>query len=310
MRIALFADIHANEYALTALTDHLAGQCIDGVWFLGDMVGRGYQPGPVVRKMRVLYEAQPPDHRAAWVIGNHDLNVMGRLEAGNLGGEGTQTQEMRVLDRVAEEVDVKNRDLLRTHAPMQWNWLAGTNNASVPAMPHAIPRDGVYVAHGVYEKNDDGTINLTAAHSGVMKEPASIRQRLRHLASPAFVDHPPRLVLGGHTHLSMLWTYDRTADAVTPHDPHTHPVTLDLADGQIAFLNPGSAAFSREPGRMGTYAVLETTDWQHLEVKFHTLHYDAAAFAENAPGWYPAHFRNAVLDAARDHDAARQHLAP
>lgn len=71
MRIALLADVHANLEALMACLEHAdragASRCV----FLGDLVGYGADPGPVLGLVRALVA-----RGGAAVLGNHDQGVV------------------------------------------------------------------------------------------------------------------------------------------------------------------------------------------------------------------------------------------
>jgi diadenosine tetraphosphatase ApaH/serine/threonine PP2A family protein phosphatase len=71
MRIALLTDIHANLEALMACLEHAdragASRCV----FLGDLVGYGADPGPVVDVVRGLVE-----RGGVAVLGNHDQAIL------------------------------------------------------------------------------------------------------------------------------------------------------------------------------------------------------------------------------------------
>lgn len=70
MRIALLADIHANREALSACLAHAERSGAERYVFLGDLVGYGADPGPVVDTIRGLVE-----RGGTAVMGNHDLAV-------------------------------------------------------------------------------------------------------------------------------------------------------------------------------------------------------------------------------------------
>ena len=66
--IALFSDIHSNLEALRACLDHARGAGADRYVFLGDLVGYGADPGPVIDAIR--------ECRGAVVVkGNHDQAI-------------------------------------------------------------------------------------------------------------------------------------------------------------------------------------------------------------------------------------------
>jgi diadenosine tetraphosphatase ApaH/serine/threonine PP2A family protein phosphatase len=70
MLTALLADIHANHDALTACLGHARTQGADSHAFLGDLVGYGADPGPVMDL--VIASVQ---RGAVAVLGNHDQAV-------------------------------------------------------------------------------------------------------------------------------------------------------------------------------------------------------------------------------------------
>ncbi len=72
MRIALFADIHANREALEACMAHARARRPEQFAFLGDLVGYGADPGWVVDVVRELMA-----DGAIVVQGNHDAAVQG-----------------------------------------------------------------------------------------------------------------------------------------------------------------------------------------------------------------------------------------
>ncbi|HEX2193818.1 MAG TPA: metallophosphoesterase family protein [Candidatus Limnocylindria bacterium] len=77
MRIALLADVHANEPALRAVLTDAARIGCDAIWCAGDVVGRGPHPNQVVDLLRAL---EIPS-----VQGNWDEAVgMGREVSGSI----------------------------------------------------------------------------------------------------------------------------------------------------------------------------------------------------------------------------------
>jgi diadenosine tetraphosphatase ApaH/serine/threonine PP2A family protein phosphatase len=67
LRLALLSDIHANIQALDACLAHARAQKAQRFVFLGDMVGYGADPSPVVQRIQLLTE------EGAMVLqGNHD----------------------------------------------------------------------------------------------------------------------------------------------------------------------------------------------------------------------------------------------
>ena len=72
MRALIISDIHSNLEAFDAvLADAGRRGGYDAVWFLGDLVGYGADPGPCIARLRNL------PHLA--IAGNHDHAVTGKL---------------------------------------------------------------------------------------------------------------------------------------------------------------------------------------------------------------------------------------
>ena len=67
MRLAILSDIHANRQALDAVLTDVATQGADAIVCLGDVVGYGPDPAPVLDRIREV--------SAAVVMGNHDAAV-------------------------------------------------------------------------------------------------------------------------------------------------------------------------------------------------------------------------------------------
>jgi diadenosine tetraphosphatase ApaH/serine/threonine PP2A family protein phosphatase len=79
MRVAVISDVHANEHALAAVLTTIDRSPPDELWCLGDTVG--YGPGPNACCELVSERADVA------LIGNHDLVVLGRLDATEFNNE-------------------------------------------------------------------------------------------------------------------------------------------------------------------------------------------------------------------------------
>ena len=72
MRALILSDIHSNLEAFDAVLAHArANGGWDVIWFLGDLVGYGADPGPCIARLR--------SHPHLAVAGNHDHAVTGQL---------------------------------------------------------------------------------------------------------------------------------------------------------------------------------------------------------------------------------------
>jgi predicted phosphodiesterase len=116
VRIALVSDIHGNRWALEAVLDHAAGQRVDAVWNLGDILSG---PLDVVGTADLLMSLDLPTVR-----GNHERQLLACAE--RPGGPSDQ--------HAFEQTSARHRD-----------WLAGLPAALTPApgvlLCHGTPRD-------------------------------------------------------------------------------------------------------------------------------------------------------------------------
>jgi diadenosine tetraphosphatase ApaH/serine/threonine PP2A family protein phosphatase len=71
LRIAVLSDIHGNKHALEAVLEAVAGERVDEVWCLGDVVGYGADPDACCALVR--------EHADVCLAGNHDLAATGGL---------------------------------------------------------------------------------------------------------------------------------------------------------------------------------------------------------------------------------------
>lgn len=135
MKLALFADIHANLEALEACLAHAKTLGAQRYAFLGDLVGYGADPVAVLELIE-RYAAEG----AVVVLGNHDALAIGRssddLNA-NARAAISWTQKQLAEKQRAFLADlplaVKQEDILFVHAsaavPEEWTYVSGTVEA-------------------------------------------------------------------------------------------------------------------------------------------------------------------------------------
>ncbi len=140
MRIALFADIHANREALEACMAHAEARHPDRLVFVGDIVGYGADPGWVVDVVR--------EHHAAGAIvvqGNHDASIRGPLSE-RIASDARAAIEWTQSQLSAEQkafllglpLQVISDDILFVHAnawnPGGWGYIHGKAEAQKSIM--------------------------------------------------------------------------------------------------------------------------------------------------------------------------------
>lgn len=79
MRIAVVSDIHGNLHALEAVLADVDREGVDELWCLGDVVGYGPRPNECCDIVR--------GRAAISLCGNHDLAVIGALDAREFSGD-------------------------------------------------------------------------------------------------------------------------------------------------------------------------------------------------------------------------------
>jgi diadenosine tetraphosphatase ApaH/serine/threonine PP2A family protein phosphatase len=155
VRVALLADIHANLEALTACLAHARGQGADAHAFVGDIVGYGADPGPVLDLVMERAAAG-----AVAVRGNHDVAVL------DLGGD---------LSAAAARAVLWTREQL---SPAHLAFLASlplTARQGEVLFVHAsadAPADWTYVTDPVRAERSIAAAEARCVFSGHVHEPA------------------------------------------------------------------------------------------------------------------------------------------
>lgn len=142
MKLALLSDLHANLQALTACLADARARGATHYAFLGDLVGYGADPGPVVDI--VMEMAQ----HGAWVVkGNHDEAAVnpepGSQRADQVGGAWSHAHlSRRQRDFLADlPLVVRHDKLLLVHAsavdPARWSYITRSAEAAESLMAAA-----------------------------------------------------------------------------------------------------------------------------------------------------------------------------
>src|SRR3979411_3130100 len=103
MRYAVFTDIHANLEALEAVLAKIdeitEKEPIDGIWFLGDLVGYGPNPNECILKLR--------ERTDVIIAGNHDWAAVGKIDLEDFSAAARISAEW-----TAEQLTEEHRDFL------------------------------------------------------------------------------------------------------------------------------------------------------------------------------------------------------
>jgi diadenosine tetraphosphatase ApaH/serine/threonine PP2A family protein phosphatase len=142
MKLALLSDLHANLQALTACLADARARGAPHYAFLGDLVGYGADPGPVVDI--VMEMAQ----QGAWVVkGNHDQAAVSPLptseRADHIGGVWSHAHLSRQQRAFLADLPlvVRHESLLLVHAsavdPARWSYITRSAEAAESLMAAA-----------------------------------------------------------------------------------------------------------------------------------------------------------------------------
>jgi len=169
MRIGLIADIHGNLFALEAVLDELAGEQIDQIICLGDVVALGPQPHEVLARLQAL--------NCPVIMGNTDAWLLNAQVPPEVAAENSRpVYEMAVW--CAEQLSQAERDYLHTF----------------PATLERPLDEGrtLLCYHGSPRSFDDVIAAVTPN--------ATVKEMLAGYAAAVMV--------GGHTHIQMIRRYE------------------------------------------------------------------------------------------------------
>jgi predicted phosphodiesterase len=123
MRVAVVSDIHGNLHALRAVLDAVAGERVDAIWCLGDLVGYGPRPNECC--------AQVEGAAALCLVGNHDLGVLGRIPLADFSDDAAAAARW-------------SQSVLAEEARSYLERLQSLGSADGTELFHASPRDPVW----------------------------------------------------------------------------------------------------------------------------------------------------------------------
>jgi predicted phosphodiesterase len=225
MRLLVFSDVHANATALEAALQACAGSW-DHALCLGDVVGYGPDPNQVIERVRPLV--------SAIIRGNHDKAVSGI----------TDPEDFNPVARAA--VQWTRTQLM----PANLRYLT-----DLPAGP--LEADGVVLAHGAVEDEDEYVFSADQALPGLLASPRP-------------------LTFFGHTHIPGGFSYNGSAieriDLAFGRGKASHTITLDPKVRYL--LNPGSVGQPRDGDPRAAFAI---ADLEKRTVEFWRTPYDIAS---------------------------------
>lgn len=269
MRVAALSDIHSNWPAMSAVLEDADAQGATAVWCLGDVTGYGPDP---YRCWQELAEFRSVPI-TAWVVGNHDWGLIGRLESKMfLSSLKEENPKVVVGDfgQHAWDTIVQQRQILE-HKPEVFNTLG-----ALPVV--ASPVGGVYLTHGTFDTElhqaigtyayvpDWAQASLHDLHVMLPRWASDDWTEIPHAAAAGW--QRPLLMLVGHTHRACAWQapeegHDGSRWSDRTPDLREGPVWFELVERPV-FANPGSVGFPRDCDP--TYATYMLIDWQETRV--------------------------------------------
>ena len=241
MRVMAFSDIHSVFDTWDAVYTHMMRQQPDAYWCVGDIVGRGYEPIMVAQSLKSLYMRQDATHRKAWVIGNHDHNVVYEQTI-QIGDTILPSARMNPTD-VALDADNRLSMQAGERADLL-TWLGGLPVYGQDIIPKIL--EGVHVVHGRFTIDGAGIINEEDCIWEYCKTDDDVRAQIDHLHR--YNHQLPRVVINGHTHYPMIALYDATTGKITrvKEEELSHTHTFDLTANKTLVINTGSVSFPKE----------------------------------------------------------------
>lgn len=136
MKLALLADIHANRQALAACLAHARAQGARQFAFLGDLVGYGADPVPVLQQVMALAAQGAPV-----ILGNHDALALAPPAVARSVGDSTAAWTHEQLDAghkaflASLPLTVEHDAMLLVHAsadaPERWRYVQDAQIAAL-----------------------------------------------------------------------------------------------------------------------------------------------------------------------------------
>jgi len=316
VKIAVLSDVHANDLALDAVIKDARAQGCETFWFLGDLTGRGPRAQQTLQKMYELYQECDP---RSWLIGNHDMMVLGRIQADHFVqtlGENdprTTTSLTGTSDPIVKVSEMHHRVVFAPGNEEYRDWLE--------ALPtYAKPRAHFYIAHGAYVMNRaEHEVDADMTYREYTWVGEQVKNQIADLRE--FSYSAPHVIAVGHSHIPTLWQW-RSGDAnptllwgwgkvrdVQPKLSHQevfsqgeqqHELRFENLDESPIYFNPGSVGFPRLLNTCPTYVVMTIHSATDVTLQFREVPYDWRPYVESQirgtqiDDWYPPNFLNEI----------------
>lgn len=195
MRLAVLSDLHANLEALEAVLEHARKHGAEQLVFLGDLVGYGADPGPVVERVQAAVAAG-----AVALKGNHDeAAVQGpppsmRADAARAvvwTREHLSADQLQFLASLPLTMERGERLFVHASAADPAHWLYVLSATDAGRSLRAVTAREIYCGHthtpALYNLGADGTVG---AFQPVPGTPIKLSAFRRWLVIPGSVGQP------------------------------------------------------------------------------------------------------------------------
>lgn len=248
MRVIVFSDVHAIMPALRALEQDGIAQQVDTYWCLGDLLGYGVHPLPVLRHVRRMMERYPGFQI---ILGNHDWEVLGRFGDTTFTRVGSNILSNTLLNPLVIKIAQEHRDAIHARDASLLEWLGQWDTK-------ANPLPGYHLVHGTYHPDCAQSLNRYTSDS------LQAKQQVNDLRVAQNGHSPFRMLAVGHYHVPALWYWNPLDESMgeVPDVWAQEWFTFENLAYRPVVFNPGSTSFPRVTGPAATssYVLLEISD--------------------------------------------------
>ncbi|MCX5681095.1 MAG: metallophosphoesterase family protein [Candidatus Omnitrophica bacterium] len=170
MRYGIFADIHGNLEALTAVLAALKNEKVDEYHCCGDVVGYGANPSECISQIHKI--------KCICVAGNHDWAVAGKIVTDNFSSHARSAVEwtcthINPCDKeFLESLDLvyRNNEFIVVHGtldcPQEFDYLRSRDQAirSFAVMNRRICFIGHSHVPGIFDEKEDGSLEVSKSY--------------------------------------------------------------------------------------------------------------------------------------------------
>lgn len=263
MKVALISDVHANAEALKSVLDDAISHRVSDFWFLGDAVGRGNNPIPILKLIELHMD------RAHWVLGNHDAMFRDLVLPGEKNGHETfsvyEANGFRyeatgeILPRniwkftipSAIELIIKNRSETSVYDDVEAFWRSEFHSQKFMPIKIHLSAIDFFLVHG--------SLGLQSKSDYIEKYiypwvPVDIQQELEALDRQPGEQGAQKVLCVGHTHIPFMVSGESPGqyEVIKLEPDRVYPINAPLT-----LINPGSVGQPRDWVPKAAYMIVD-----------------------------------------------------